>query len=132
LLEIGIRILVNAIALVAAIRFVPNVTFEGEWWQLALLAIIFGLVNAYIRPVVKLLSLPLNLVTFGLVGLAVNTGMVLLAAGISGNLRLDFSLAGWPPGPINLDVIVAAFLTSIVLSVVSTIMSLARLAAPRV
>jgi uncharacterized membrane protein YvlD (DUF360 family) len=52
LLEIGIRILVNAIALVAAIRFVPIVTFEGEWWQLALLAIIFGLVNAYIRPVV--------------------------------------------------------------------------------
>lgn len=132
MLEIGIRILVNAIALVAAIRLVPNVTFNGEWWQLALLAVIFGLVNAYIRPIVKLLSLPLTFVTFGLIGLVINTAMVLLAAGLSDSLKLNFTLAGWPPGAIDLDVIIAAFLTSVVLSVVSMIMSLVRLAAPRV
>jgi putative membrane protein len=132
MIELGVRVLVNAIALVAAVRFVPNVTFTGDWWQLAILALIFGLVNAYLRPIVKLLSLPLNLLTFGLVGLIINTGMVLVAAGISDNLKLNFQLAGWPPGAIDVDVIVAAFLTSIVLSIVSTIMALVRLAAPRI
>ena len=73
----------------------------------------------------------LNLVSFGLVGLIINTGMVLIAAAIGDNLRLGFSLAGWPPGPIDLDVIVAAFLVSIILSVVSTLIALVRLAAPR-
>ena len=132
MLEIVIRIVVNAIALVAAIRFVPNVTFTGDWWQLALLALVFGLINAYLRPLVKMLSLPLSLLTFGLIGFVINTAMVLVAAFISGTLRLDFQLAGWPPGPINLDVLVAAFLTSLVLSVVSMIMAFVRLAAPRI
>jgi putative membrane protein len=132
LLELGARILINAIALVAAVRLVPGATFTGEWWQLAILAAIFGLVNAYLRPIVKLLSLPLNLVAFGVVGLVVNTGMVLIAAAIGDNLDLGFALGGWPPDQIGLDTIVAAFLTSIVLSVVSTVMALVRLATPRI
>ena len=132
LLELGVRILINAIALVAAVRLVPGATFTGEWWQLALLAVIFGLVNAYLRPIVKLMSLPLSLVTFGLVGLVVNTGMVLVAAALGDSLDLGFSLAGWPPDQIGLDTLVAAFLTSLVLSAVSAVMSLVRLATPRI
>ena len=132
LLELGIRILINAIALVAAVRLVPGATFTGEWWQLALLAAIFGLVNAYLRPIVKLMSLPLSLVTFGLVGLVVNTGMVLVAAALGDGLDLGFSLAGWPPDQIGLDTLVAAFLTSLVLSAVSALMALVRLATPRI
>lgn len=132
MLDLGIRIVVNAIALVAAIRFVPNVSFSGDWWQLALLAIVFGVVNAYLRPIVKLLSLPLSLLTFGLIGFVINTAMVMVAALISEQLSLDFQLAGFPPGPINLDVLIAAFLVSIVLSIVSVIMAFVRLAAPRI
>ena len=132
LLELGIRILINAIALVAAVRIVPDATFTGEWWQLAVLAAIFGVVNAYLRPIVKLLSLPLSLVTFGLVGMVVNTGMVLVAAALGDTLDLGFSLAGWPPDEIGLDTLVAAFLTSLVLSAVSALMALIRLATPRI
>lgn len=132
MLELGIRILINALALVVAVRLVPGATFIGEWWQLAILAVIFGLVNAYIRPIVKLLSLPLNLVAFGVVGLVVNTGMVLISAAIGDNLDLGFSLAGWPPDNIGLDTIVAALLTSIILSAVSAVMGLVRLATPRI
>ena len=128
--EFVIRVLVNAIALIAAVRLVPNVEFRGDWWQLLLLAAIFGVINAYIRPVVKLLSLPLNLVTFGLIGFVINTALVMLAAAVSENLKLDFTLAGWPPGSISIDVIVAAFLTSIVISVVSALIAFVRLAAP--
>ena len=87
--EFAVRVLVNAIALIAAVKLVPNVAFNGDWWQLILLAIVFGLVNAYIRPIVKLLSLPLNLLTFGLIGLVINTAMVLLAAWLSEFLKAD-------------------------------------------
>jgi len=128
--EFAVRVLVNAIALIAAVQLVPNVEFRGDWWQLLILAAIFGVINAYIRPVVKLLSLPLNLLTFGLIGLVINVALVLLAAAIGGSFHLGFTLAGWPAGKLSLDVIIAALLTSIVISVVSALMAFVRLAAP--
>jgi putative membrane protein len=128
--ELIVRIVVNAIALIAAVKLVPNVAFTGDWWQLIILAIVFGVVNAYILPVVKLLSLPLNVLTFGLIGLVINTAMVVLAAWLSGFLKVDFTLAGWPGGHFKVETIVAAFLTSLVISVVSALMSLVRLATP--
>jgi putative membrane protein len=128
--EFAVRVLVNAIALIAAVKLVPNVAFHGDWWTLLILAAVFGVVNAYIRPIVKMLSLPLTIVTFGLIGIVINTAMVLLAAWLSGQLNIDFTLAGWPGAKFGLDAIIAAFLTSIVISIVSALMSLVRLAAP--
>ena len=128
--ELLIRVLVNGIALIAAVRLVPNVEFTGDLVQLGLLALVFGLVNAYVRPIVKLLSLPLNIMTFGLIGFVINTGMVLLSAAISDNLNLGFTLAGWPDEPLGVDSLVAAFLVAVVLSVVSALASLVRLATP--
>ena len=130
--ELLIRIVVNALALIAAVRLVPGASFDGGLLQLAAVAAIFGLINAYLRPIMKLLSLPLNLVAFGLVGFAVNTVLLLLLSLISGSLDLGFTLGGWPPGPFNLDVIVAAFLTSLVVSVVSAALGFVRLVVPRV
>jgi putative membrane protein len=130
--EIGIRILVNAIAVIAAVRLVPGAEFRGDWWQLLILAAVFGVINAYLRPVLKLLSLPLNLITFGLASVVINVGLVVLAAWVSGSLKLGFTLAGWPPGKIGLDVIVAALLTALVIGVVSALIGFVRLAAPRV
>ena len=129
-LDLAIRVVIIAIALVVAVRVVPAARFEGEFWQLAAVAAIFGLINAYLRPIVKLLSLPLNLVSFGLVGFLLNAALLMLLALISGQLTLDFTLAGWPPGPIDLDVIVAALLTSLVVSAVSTALALVRRLAP--
>jgi putative membrane protein len=128
--EFAIRLLVNAIALMAALRLVPNVEFTGDLVQLALLALVFGIVNAFVRPIVKLLSLPLTVLTFGLIGFVINTAMVLLAAAISDNLELGFTLAGWPDDAFGLDTLVAAFLVSIVLSVVSALAAFVRLATP--
>ena len=128
--EFVVRLIINALALVAAVRLVPDVVFGGEWWQLGAVALIFGLINTYIRPIVKLLSLPLNLVAFGLVGFAINTGLLLLLAFASDQLDLGFRIAGWPP-EFGLDVLVAAFLASLVISIVSTILGLIRLVVPR-
>lgn len=131
MLDFVIRVVVNAVALIAAIGIVPGATFTGEWWKFLLVAAIFGVVNAYLRPIVKLLSLPLTLITFGLVGLIINTALVLLVAAISDNLKLGFTLAGWPPGKIDVDVIIAALLTSIVISLVSALLAFVRLVVPR-
>jgi len=129
--DIVVRILINAAALIAAVRLVPGAAFDGEWWQLAAVAAVFGIVNAYLRPIVKLLSLPLTLVAFGLVGLVINTAMVLVVAAISDNLVLGFTLGGWPPGEIELDTLIAALLTALLISLISALVALIRLAAPR-
>jgi putative membrane protein len=128
--EFGVRVLINAIAVIAAVRLVPNVEFRGDWWQLLILAAIFGVINAYIRPLVKLVSLPLTLLSFGLIGFVINAVLVMLAAFVGASLHVGFTLAGWPPGKIGLDTFIAALLTSIVISVVSALMSFVRLAAP--
>jgi putative membrane protein len=128
--QILIRIAVNALALVAAVRLVPGAAFEGDVLQLAAVAAIFGFINAFLRPIVKLLSLPLNLIAFGLVGFAINTGLLLLLAFVSGELDLGFTLAGWPGGAFDLDVLVTAFLTSLVVSVVSAVTAFVRLVVP--
>ena len=130
MLDFIIRIVINAIALIAAVYLVPRVRFEGSLVELVVIAAIFGLINAYLRPIVKLLSLPLRLLSFGLVGFVINTAFVLLLAFIGGQLDLGFHLAGWPPGDFDVDVIIAAFLTALVVTVVSTALSLVRRIAP--
>ena len=132
MVDFAVRVLINAIALIVAVQFVPRIRAPDELWQLLAVAAIFGLINAYLRPIVKLLSLPLTLLAFGLVGFIINTGLLLLLAFTSGQLDLGFRIAGWPGGPFDLDVIVTAFLASLVISVVSTVLALVRKIVPGV
>jgi len=132
MLDIIIRVAIIAVALVVAIMLVPDADFGGDWWQLAILAAVFGLVNAYLRPIVKLLSLPLNLLGFGLVGFVINTGLLLLVALIGQQLALDLTFAGWPATAFDIDVAISAFLTSLVVSVVSTALALVKAITPGV
>jgi putative membrane protein len=132
-LEILIRVVVNAVAFVAAVNIVPRAGFGPDLLKLVVVAAIFGVVNAYLRPIVKTLSIPLSLVTLGAVGFVINAAMVLLTGAISERLGLGLRLAGWPiRSDINLDVIVTAVLVSLVVSVVATLLALVRLVTPRV
>jgi putative membrane protein len=130
MLDVLIRLLIIAVAVILAVKFVPGAAFDGEIWKLILVAAVIGLVNAYLRPIVKLMALPLNLLTFGLVGLVINAAMVMVAAAISDNLKLGFTLGDWPPGEIGLDTLVAAFLTALLISIVSAVVALFRKIAP--
>lgn len=130
LLDLLMRVIVNGIALILAINFVPHVKAPNDLLKLFLLAIVFGLVNAYLRPIVKTLSMPLNLLTLGLVGLILNVALVFVAAFISGSLNLGLKLAGWPPGPIQVDTVVAAFLISLLVGIVAAIVALIRKLTP--
>src|SRR5512140_371333 len=107
-----VRILVNAVALWAA-TLVPGISNRGSLVSLLLVALVFGVVNALIRPVLSLLSCPLIILTLGLFTLILNAFMLQLTAWIGGKFGIDFHVQGF----------VAAFLGAIVVSVVSTVLS---------
>src|SRR2546430_14674773 len=109
-----IRLAVNAAALWVATHLVPGVTFTGGWVPFLGVALVFGFVNAFIRPVAKLLTLPLIIVTFGIFSLVVNGLMLWLTSAVSSTLDLGFHVRGfW-----------AAFFGALVVSIVSTLLSM--------
>ena len=73
-----IRLFVNAVALWAAARLVPGIELDGSFIHILSVAAIFGLVNALIRPLILLLSLPLIILTLGLFTLVANALMLML------------------------------------------------------
>ena len=109
-----IRLLINAAALWVAIRIVPGVRFDGQWSLLLGVALVFGVLNAFVRPVVKLFTLPLLIVTLGLFTFVINALMLWLTSWISGVLDLGFHVTGfWP-----------AFWGALVVSLISLILSI--------
>jgi len=128
--ELLIKVLVNAAALWAAIQLIPQLTFNygQDWWKLLVVALIFALINTYIKPIVKILSFPISILTLGLIGFVINAALLLLTAALSDQFKLGFKVGGFPPS-INADALVGAVLGAIVISIVSTLLSLAL--APR-
>jgi putative membrane protein len=105
-----------------AVVVLPQIEFDiaGQWWQLIVIAIVFGLINSLVKPIVKLLALPIRLATLGLISFVINAGMLLLLAWVAGQLDLSFKIGTFPPD-LNLDALIGALLGSIIISVVSTI-----------
>jgi putative membrane protein len=85
-----------------------------------IVAAILGLANAVFKPVIKALSLPLTLLTFGMFGLIVNGLLLLALAFVAHELKLTFTVGGFPP-KVGLDAFIAAVVGGIILSIVSTI-----------
>jgi putative membrane protein len=119
-MHLVVRWLINAIALLAAAFVVPGIHLSGsgrpgynEWVTLAIVAAIFGVINAIIRPVVVLLTFPLTIVTLGLFMFVVNALMLMLTSRIAQALHLGFRVEGFG----------AALLGALVISAVSFILS---------
>ena len=109
-----IRLLVNAAALWVATRLVPGVSFDGGTVPFLGVALVFGVVNAFVRPLMQILTFPLILVTLGFFLLVVNGLMLWLTSSLSASLGLGFHVAGfW-----------AAFWGAIVVSVTSLLLSM--------
>ena len=71
-----LQIIIGILGLGLAIRFVPDVEFDDLWPTLIWAGIFLGLINFFIKPIVKIISLPIRILTFGLFGLIINMAMI--------------------------------------------------------
>jgi len=128
--DLIVKVVVNAAALWVAVQIVPQLVFEfgSAWWKLLVVALIFAIVNSYLKPIVTALSFPISFATLGLVAFVINAAMLLLTALLSDQLELGFRIGKFPPS-LDADALIGALLGAIVISVVSTLVSLAL--APR-
>jgi putative membrane protein len=116
-----LRLLINAAALWVATQFVPGLSYQGSWTSLFLVALVFGVLNASVRPLLKLLTLPLLILTLGLFTFVINAFMLMITGWISDRLHLGFHVAGfWP-----------AFWGGLIITIVSLMMSVFVSSRPR-
>jgi len=110
-----IRWAINAVALYVAVAIVPGITPQSaNWLSYVWLALIFGVINALLNPLLKILTCPLILLTLGLFTLVINTFLFWLAGRVGESFGVGFTV----------DSLWSAFLGSIVVSVVSIVLSL--------
>ena len=116
-----LRLIINAVALLVTAWIVPGIRLgaarphptKNDWITLLIVALIFGIVNAVIRPILIVLSLPLEIVTLGLFTFVINAVMLLLTSWIAQGLGLGFRVDGF----------LAALIGALVVSVVSFVLS---------
>ena len=109
-----VRLLVNAAALWVATQVVPGVSFDGGPLPMLGVALVFGVLNASLRPLTKILTFPLIIVTLGIFALVINGLMLWLTSALSSTLGLGFHVSGfW-----------AAFWGALVVSLVSLLLSM--------
>ena len=89
------RWVLNALCLLLVSEIVPGITFSSGW-SLAITVIIFGLINALIRPIILLLTLPINVLTLGIFTLFINALMFWLTSSIVKGFEIsNFTAAFW-------------------------------------
>lgn len=107
LLALLIRFGANAAALWVASELIDGFQING-WQSVLAMAFIFGIVNAFITPVVQLLGCPLTMLTLGLFALVINGLMLSFAVWLGESIGIDVTMDGF------LDAFFAALLISIV------------------
>jgi len=110
-----LRWAINAVAIWVALTYVPGIhVAQSGWAPIIGLALIFGLLNALLRPVIELLTCPLIMLTLGLGTLLVNTLLFWLSGVIGNQFGIGFTVDGFVP----------AFLGALVVSVISVVLTL--------
>jgi putative membrane protein len=116
-----LRLVINAVALLITAWIIPGIHLaaagphphRNDWITLLIVALIFGLVNAVIRPILIVLSLPIEILTLGLFTLVINAFMLLLTSWIAQRLGVGFRVDGF----------VTALIGSVIISIVSFVLS---------
>lgn len=113
-MKLVLRIIINAVAIWITSLLLSGFVFSGSIINLIIIGIVFGLINAFIRPLVKLLTLPINIATLGLFSLVINTLMLMLTVWLSDSLSLEGGF---------FKSFLTAFVGAIIISIVSTVLS---------
>ena len=108
-----LRWLINAVAVYVAMAMIPGVSAEGGWTVYLWMALVLGLANALIAPIIKILTCPVIILTLGLFTLVINGLMLWLASVLASMLGIAFYVEGFG----------AAFWGALVISVVSFVLS---------
>lgn len=93
--EFVVRLLITALALWVAVQLVDGITFTGVPVALLGVALVFGVVNAVLKPLLTILTCPLILLTLGLFTLVLNAILLLATARLSQALGLGFAVDGF-------------------------------------
>jgi putative membrane protein len=111
LIRIIVHIVANSIAILAADRLIPGFVFFGDWQDLLLAGAILGIINAILKPVLKLLALPVIFLTLGLFSIIINIALLYLAESLIPQLQIDgfWSAAG--------GVIIISIVNSLIMSI---------------
>ena len=109
-----LRLVITAAALYAAVYLVPGITYEGPLLSLLIVALVFGVVNAIVRPILVSLTCPLIVLTLGLFLLVLNAVMLWLTSALSGALGIAFRVDGF----------VAALVGGLVVAIVSAVLNI--------
>lgn len=109
--KLVIRLVINAVGLWVAASFVGGIHLTNQVVDLLFVALIFGLINALIKPIIDIFTCPFYVITLGLFTFIVNALMLMLTGQLSG-------------GRLEVDSFLAAFLGGIVISIVSLLLSL--------
>jgi putative membrane protein len=104
-----LRLAINALAVWLAVRLVGGLTFTGDGWALVGIAVVLAVVNAVVRPILKVLTFPAIILTLGLFLLVINAISLGIVAWVSGKLDLGFATTGFG----------ATFLGALVVSIVT-------------
>jgi putative membrane protein len=113
-MKLILRIIINAVAIWITSLLLSSFVFSGSIINLIIIGVVFGLINALIRPLVKLLTLPINIATLGLFTLVINTLMLMLTVWLSDSLSLEGGF---------FKSFLTAFVGAIIISIVSTMLS---------
>lgn len=109
-----LRLLINAGALWAATLLVPGISFVGDTGRFLVVALVFGLLNALVRPILLLLSLPLLILTLGLFTFVLNAFILMMLGSLSEGIGLGFHVNGFLP----------AFVGALIVTIVSFVLSM--------
>ena len=112
---------INAFAIVVAVKTINGISFHGHWWYMLVIGAIFGIVNSLIRPIIKLFTFPIIILTLGIFTLVINASMLALTALISRVFGLGLIIHGFWPA------LSGALVVSIVSMVLTWIIGVKRL-----
>ncbi len=101
---------INIIAILAAVWLVPGIELHGMWWGVALVALLFGLINSAVRPLLLLLTLPFVIITLGFFMLVINALMLYLTSWLAQGFGIFFDIANFG----------SALIGSVLISLIST------------
>lgn len=106
--------LITSLAIFAAFKLVPGITFSGNGYEIGIIAMIYSVINVLIKPILSFVSCSMIVLTLGLFTFVINAGLLLLTADFAKYLGIDFAV----------DSFTTALLGSLVISFVSFVLNL--------